>query len=67
MAISPNTCIKFRWVNDEICEIYVDEDYVGELSHTVHGWAGIEETVNLLNRMILVKGWDVKIEGEPGV
>jgi len=65
--IEPNTCITFQWIDDERCEIYMDDNYVGELDHETYGWAGVEATVELLNRMILLKAWDVKVEGDHGV
>jgi len=67
VAIKPNTCVHFKWIDDEHCEIYIDENYVGALDHEIHGWAGVEDIVQMLNRMILIKGWDVKVEGDRGV
>lgn len=59
--------LKYKWISDEAVELYVDELYVGELSHEVFGWQGMKHASGILYNIADLLDWEIEIEGDPAI
>lgn len=58
---------KFVWDNDEHCDIFLDEVFVGYMDHDSHGWDGMLGIRDVVIGIAGDLGADVEIEGEEGI
>lgn len=59
--------LKFLWLDDEECEIYLFENYITTMSHDNLGWDGMRHMERTLKDIAESAGWPVVVAGAPGV
>jgi hypothetical protein len=59
--------VKFNWISDEDCDIYVDETFIYQMSHGPHGWDGMEGIRDAVLSMASYLGMSVEISGDEAI
>lgn len=61
------TEMRFKWGNDESCEVYVADAFVGDITYDTYGWNGMAEVRDILSSIARVQGWEILVSGEPAI
>lgn len=58
---------RFNWVDDEVCEILVEDKKVFEANHDDHGWEGMRGIISAVTYVTQAAGGVTIVTGRPGV
>jgi hypothetical protein len=56
-----------KWIDDEVCEIELDNQPVITINHDEHGWDGMTAVQDAVVKIAEIAGIKVLTIGEPGV
>lgn len=51
--------IRFAWLNDESCDIYVDGNLIMNINHDDHGWTAMSDIEKAFTLLAKNAGWKV--------
>lgn len=59
--------LSFKWINDDVCAVYLNGNHIITMNHDDHGWDGMKGIRDTLIRAGNIAGWKINTIGSPGI